>query len=800
VPADVSSKQVRDSRWQVTNPRHCFQRGSVLLCLYLSILVAVSFAQSPQNRYLAYSTYDPQPGITTHAAVNSTGLLCVAGDTVLYQLHSDGSLAYSKTISANVLQGVAIDAAGNCYTAAGSAPASPMSVTKYDTQGNKVFAVNYTGSGVQTVGAIAIDASGNIWTVGSTTSNDLRTVNPIQATLKGSMDAFVAEFNSAGTLVFSTYFGGSNNDSASALAVDANGNAYFTGGTSSTDFPILNPLESSPNSGFLAKIDNAGHLLYSTYLGATAGCGAGGVAADASMNMFVAGAGICKLNASGSAVVYSVVTGGGGPIAVDSQGNAYSTACVFVGLGPPVCPFSSLVNPIQSDSTTIDLVGLDPNGNVIFLTPFGNYLGNLNFQTIYSLGVDSAGNLYADTAVDGQVPSPLLKAVNGTYPCANCQSFVAKIALGMSASFSMPGNVDFVPTPVGSNQQIPINIYNTGTSSITISAITIPPRDYTQTNNCSAILAPATLCSLTLTFAPSAAGVRNGAVTITDNSPGSPHTIQLTGSGAVPVVTLSPTSLTFATQSVGTTSTPQIVTLTNSGGATLSINLVSISGDFAETNTCGISLSAGLNCTFSVTFNPATTGSRTGTLTLTDNAAGSPQMLSLSGTGGAPSPGLAVASSSSSSATVPAGMAANYTFSIGGQGLSGNATLSCTGAPMAATCSIPATANVSATIPSTFKVSVNTMARSSALLVPSHSEPGWMWAIGLLGLILLPGVARGTVVRRLRVLPFAMLLLLSGCGGGSSNQGGTPAGTYTLTVTASMGSTTQSTPITLTVQ
>jgi hypothetical protein len=797
----------------VTNSRHCFQRGGVLLCFYLSIPVGVSFAQTTQNRHLAYATYNPQLGLALYTAVNAAGLLCVAGNTELYQLHSDGSLGYDKTTSGNATQGVAIDAGGNCYTAAGSAPASPMSVTKYDAQGNKVFAINYTGSGSQTVGAIAIDASGNIWTVGSTTANDLQTVKPIQGTLKGVQNAFIAEFNPAGTLIFSTYFGGSNIDSALALALDANGNAYFVGETTSTDFPTKNPLEASlkDNSGdaFLTKIDNTGHLAYSTFLGTTVGPLAFGVATDASMDMFVTGqSAVVKLNASGSAVIYSVADGNNltGPIGVDSQGNVYASVCPDVGLGPPSCPFPSLVNPIQSDHTTVKLAGFDPSGNLIFLTAFGSYLGNINFETLYSLSVDSAGNLYADIAVSPQfppfrLPVPLLNAANGVYPCGSCGSLVAKIGMGAGASFSMPGTVNFGPTPVGSNQPIPINIYDTGTTSITISGITISG-DYTQTNNCPGILAPATTCSLSLTFAPTAGGVRNGEVTITDDSPGSPHIIQLTGSGAVPGVTLSPTSLTFATQSVGTTSTPQIVTLTNSGGATLSISRVSISGDFAETNTCGSSLSAGLNCMISITFSPTTTGSRPGALTITDDAAGSPQVLNLSATGGAPSLGLGVAPGSSSSATVPAGMTADYTFSIGGQGLSGTATLSCTGAPMAATCSIPASAKVSATIPSTFKVSVNTMARSSALLVPAHSEPGWMWAIGLLGLILLPRAARGTVTRRLRVLPFAMLLLLSGCGGGSSNhtQSGTPAGTYTLTVTASMGSTTHSTPITLSVQ
>jgi ASPM-SPD-2-Hydin domain-containing protein len=98
-------------------------------------------------------------------------------------------------------------------------------------------------------------------------------------------------------------------------------------------------------------------------------------------------------------------------------------------------------------------------------------------------------------------------------------------------------------------------------------------------------------------------------------------------------VSLSPTSLTFASQAVGTSSAAQTVTLTNTGTASLSISSIVASAQYAQTNTCGSSVAAGANCTISVTFTPSATGSQPGTITVTDNATGSPQTVSLTGTG-----------------------------------------------------------------------------------------------------------------------------------------------------------------------
>ncbi len=140
-------------------------------------------------------------------------------------------------------------------------------------------------------------------------------------------------------------------------------------------------------------------------------------------------------------------------------------------------------------------------------------------------------------------------------------------------------------------------------------------------------------------------------VTITDNASGSPQSVALSGSGTTalaPAVSLSPTSLSFGDQQVNTTSAASTVTLTNSGNAALIINSIGLSGtnsgDFAQSSSCPSSsstLAAGDSCTISVTFTPTATYSRSASVTITDNASGSPQSVALSGTGvpGAPGTG-----------------------------------------------------------------------------------------------------------------------------------------------------------------
>jgi len=193
----------------------------------------------------------------------------------------------------------------------------------------------------------------------------------------------------------------------------------------------------------------------------------------------------------------------------------------------------------------------------------------------------------------------------------------------------------------------PVTLRNTGNATLSIISLALTganASDFAQTNTCGSSLAPRAKCKISVTFTPSASGSRTASLSITDNASGSPQTVSLSGTGTGPVDGLSPTSLAFGSQPVGTPSTAQTATLSNTGNATLRITSLALTGtnasDFAQTNTCGSSVAASANCTISVTFTPLASGIRTASVTITDNASGSPQTVSLSGTGTAPVDGL----------------------------------------------------------------------------------------------------------------------------------------------------------------
>jgi Abnormal spindle-like microcephaly-assoc'd, ASPM-SPD-2-Hydin/Beta-propeller repeat len=303
-------------------------------------------------------------------------------------------------------------------------------------------------------------------------------------------------------------------------------------------------------------------------------------------------------------------------------------------------------------------------------------------------------------------------------------------------------------------------------------------------------------------------------VTVTNPAPGggTSSALVFTIIPTVPKVSLSTSSVSFGDIALGASSSAQSITITNGGTGALSIASIAASGDFSQANNCGTTLAINATCQVSVIFTPTGTGQRTGALTITDNASGSPQAVSLTGNGteqATISPG----NGSSTTTTVSSGMTATYNLTLsGGTGLSGTVLLACTGAPQNASCSIaPSTLNLPAGGSANFTVTVLTAASQSAYL-PQHSNI-MMAGLGLLSLASVPVVLllRRQLLRSTRMLcaigAFIVLAALTGCGGGG-HMGGTqqiapaftPPGSYTLTVTATAGNTTVAQKLTLIVQ
>jgi FG-GAP-like repeat/Abnormal spindle-like microcephaly-assoc'd, ASPM-SPD-2-Hydin/FG-GAP repeat len=450
-----------------------------------------------------------------------------------------------------------------------------------------------------------------------------------------------------------------------------------------------------------------------------------------------------------------------------------------------------------------DFVALGIGNNVSF--SMGN--GDGTFQPAEHFYVASPAYSLAVADFDGN-GSPDVAVAGGT-----TLSVLYNGASGPAAEPS-PGRLSFGSEGLGyASPAHTLTLSNSGSAALSVTGISISGAqsgDYSQNNTCGSSLAAGATCTISVIFAPQASGLRTAAIQIADNAFNTPQTINLTGTGATPSAAASvmPGTLTFNSQYVGSTSSPQTVTLSSTGSIPLTVTGISLAGaqagDFSQTNNCGISVANGSSCQVTVSFAPTAAGGRAATLSIGDNAGNSPQTVALAGTGASPSIGLGPGSGSTT-ATVPAGQTASYTLSIGGADMSGTASLTCTGAPQGATCSVPSSVTVSGTTASTLNVSVATTSRTMASVNPNTIRLGGVWAGILLGLALLPAAWRKRSAGGLYLgAMVASLMLISSCGSSSSgptiNPNGTPAGTYNLKVTATLNSTTQTVTLNVVVQ
>lgn len=254
-----------------------------------------------------------------------------------------------------------------------------------------------------------------------------------------------------------------------------------------------------------------------------------------------------------------------------------------------------------------------------------------------------------------------------------------------------PSNVTFQQLVGTTSPPQNVILTNSGTALMTISGIAIKGQDaadFSQTNNCPASLAIGANCQISITFTPPTAATFNASLAVTDDAPGSPQSVPLTGTGTTPppVPYLSPASVTFPSQYVGTSGLPQTVMLNNPQSVPLVItNVTAIPADFAPLSTCANTLAPGGSCSIGVFFDPTTSGTRNGTLTVTDNASNSPQTASLTGTG----QDFSLAPGSQATVTVSPGQTASYKVSVApGGGFNQTVKLSCSGAPVQSSCSV----------------------------------------------------------------------------------------------------------------
>jgi beta-propeller repeat-containing protein/centrosomal CEP192-like protein len=615
-------------------------------------------------------------------------------DVFVAKLNSTGSaLTYSTYLgggSDDLGSAIAIDSSGNAYVTGNTSSTDfPTTTgafqTKYGGSGDAFVAVlnaagaalvysSYLGGSSADFGqGIAVDSSGNAYVTGSTESTDFPAVKPLQGGNGGASDAFVTKVNTSGsTLVYSTYLGGSAADSGQGIAVDASGNAYVAGSTASANFPLASALQPSNGGGaqdaFITKLSADGStLVYSTYLGGNGADRAFGIALDSSNNAYVAGdttstnfpatsgvvqgssngssdAFVSKLNAAGSALIYSTLLGGSdldraNGIAVDASGHAYITGLTQSSNFPTTHPFQANFGGGTCGASPCSdafVSELDPLAASLV---YSTYLGGSSADAGQGIALDSSGNAYVVGGTASSNFTAIGGAVQGTYGGvgASGNAFVAKVDPGDKPGLAAtPQSINFgnQALDVTSAAQT-VTVTNAGSAALQITSVTASNL-FAQTNTCvGAVAAGGGTCTISVTFTPAAAEAVTGQITINDNAAGSPHSIALSGTGVAQaaVVTLSATSLTFPDTAVGATSALQTVTLTNSGTATLTLTTIAATGDYTETNNCGSSLSVGASCAVSVIFKPTQTGTRSGGLTFTDNATGSPQSVSLTGTG-----------------------------------------------------------------------------------------------------------------------------------------------------------------------
>ena len=667
-----------------------------------------------------------------------TGTITVAGQNLTVTQAGTSFVAVSSMVALPSLglsgpQSVAVDSQGNLYVADSSNAVIEWNVSTQQ-------ATSLISSGLNSPSGLSVDGQGNVY-------------------VADTGDAIVKEWNASTQQVATMVSSGLT--APWGIGVDGQGNVYIADSTANTltkwsasaqQLTALSTGLSNPNQ---LAIDTQGNI-YIADSGSSCinewAAGAGltrllcsgltnpqGVAVDGQGNVYVANTGanqIAEWNAAAQQVTMLVTSGLNGPqgVAVDGLGNVYiadtnndavkelTRAWVSLGatsanesasggtdsVGVQVLPAGTPLNA-TSDQTWLTITGTT-NGSITFSFQ-ANEASSSRSANISILGQQIAVTQSADvastiakTAGDNQSAPlsttfgtglqvtltdsnsnpvtgatvtfnvvPGTSGAGGTFtgsasattdanglataPALTANSIPGQFTVtassgSLSATFTLT-NLGALATvaPTGltfagqnlntSSAAQSITLSNPGSAALSISSIAITganTTDFSEINTCGTSVGVGGSCTISVTFTPQATGARAASLSVTDNAAGSPQSASLSGTGVgVAQISLSPATLSFGNQNVKVASAAQAITLSNPGSAALSISSIAITGantaDFSQSNNCGTSVGVGGSCTISVTFTPQATGTRSASVSITDNAAGSPQSASLSGTG-----------------------------------------------------------------------------------------------------------------------------------------------------------------------
>ena len=457
-----------------------------------------------------------------------------------------------------------------------------------------IYSTYLGGSALDYAERVEVDSNANAYVVGSTGSLNFPLVNAEQPTYGGGGDAFAAKISAGGSaLIYSTYIGGSATDFANGLAIDSSGDLFAFGDTGSTDFPVLNAFQSvsgGGDEGWLTELNPTGSVVFSTYIGGSGADAVRGAKIDSSGNIYLTGntsstnfpilnaiqpnygggtsdAWVAKLNSSGSALIYSTYLGGsasdgGSDIAFDAADNVYV-------VGYTASTNFPTVNPIQNalaGSTNAFLTKINSTESALV---FSTYLGGSGTDRGSQVAVDSAGRAYlVGTASSPNFPT--VNSVQGVFGGGPEDAFVATIATcnfaltppnTTFASTGGPGSVAITTTPecswtaTSNSPWITISSAASGQGSGSISYNVAPNTQGNQLNG-SITIGTQTFSilefgnSVTLTTVNPSSGAQgsNVPVTLTGTNFAANSAVNVSGSG----VTVSNVQVVSATQITAT--------------------------------------------------------------------------------------------------------------------------------------------------------------------------------------------------------------------------------------------------------